>query len=297
MNIFNRINNIKSLAPEEQHTQLKELKASLSKQELRQIADEAHTIDPPWFRNALLKAVGVAPPKQIHKEQTEFVKGDVAYNVEEIRSDAVAESIGEIVHELSPIIGSLEVSATEEVLQYDSSRTKKEIERLQELVEMFSAWRRAEQQPNYRIVNIHSLVSGEIQRVIEKYTDAKIEINIEDNLSFNLDRSLTQTIILNALRNAVESTKQVVNRAPRGILVNSGLTDTHFWLSVIDDGIGLLESEAILFSSNFTTKVGNEGLGLSIVKKSISSMNGKWNLKNSKPYGAEFYFELPRGEY
>ncbi|KJF93404.1 hypothetical protein UB33_05730 [Photobacterium angustum] len=295
MTIFDIINEIKGLTPEAQHEQFKKLKTSLSKQELRQIADEAHTIDPPWFRNALLKAIELRTPILVDEAQPE-VKGDVAYNIEEIRSEAVAESIGQIVHELSPIIGSLELSAARELQSYDNSRTKREIGRLQEMVEMFSAWRRAEQRPNYRKVNVYSLVYDEVQRGCDKAPDIEIVVNIDDDLSFDLDCSLTQTIISNALRNAIESTKQVLHRSPRGILVSSGLTDTHFWLSVIDDGIGLPESEEVLLKSRYTTKVGNTGLGLSIVNKSISSMNGTWNLKNSLPNGAEFYFEIPRGE-
>ncbi|PSU62898.1 sensor histidine kinase [Photobacterium phosphoreum] len=300
MNILNVINNIRILPPEEQIKALSELKESLSEDEVTQIIQVASTINPPWFRNALLKAVNkirtITPLNESEKLIKEKVIDDNAYNIEEIKSEAVAESIGQIIHELSPIIGSLELAASKELILYDSSKTKNEIERLQELIDMFSAWKRAELRPNYRLVNIYSIVSEEVQRLEEKNSELSFVKNIDHELTFSLDVSLVRTIISNALRNAVESSKQVIGRDIGPIVINSGCMDRSLWLSVIDDGIGLSQSEEVLFQSRYTTKVGNSGLGLSIVKKSISSMKGVWNLKNSLPNGAEFYFEIPKGD-
>ena len=299
MTVIDIINKIRELPTEEQISALSELQSSLSGEQIRQIIETAPTLNPPWFRNALLKAVNqtkITPTTSKSKSLTkEDVSDDNAYNIEEIKSEAVADSIGQIIHELSPIIGSLEVAANREITSYNDSTTKSEIERLQELIDMFSAWKKSELRPNYRSVNIKSIVSEEVQRAKNKYMEVQFTINIDDELTFYLDSSLAKSIISNALRNAVESSKQIISRQLSPIIINSGCTDKYLWMSVIDDGIGLTESESVLLQSRYTTKAGNSGLGLSIVNKSISSMKGKWSLKNSIPNGAIFYFEIPKG--
>lgn len=74
--------------------------------------------------------------------------------------------------------------------------------------------------------------------------------------------------------------KLLTEKAP--IVVSAGITNKCFWLSIIDDGVGLPSDHDVLYKSRYTTKPGNRGLGLAIIGKAIHSLKGDWELKKSK---------------
>jgi len=297
MNIIEYLNELKTLNPERLIESLKTLKAKASSNELIEIKSLAENISPPWFKNAILSIVinqnEDVPQAPLSGEDN--IDYDSTYNIEEIKSEAVAESIGQIIHELDPIIGSLDMAARREVSDFDSSSIKIEIERLLDLIDVFSDWQKAEQTPSFEMISVYELVLAEVDRV-RSQSSVDFTLNISQELTASLDKSLTCFIISNALRNAVESSNSITLREKKSILINAGKTDSHFWLSIIDDGIGLQAEQEILFKSRYTTKAGNSGFGLTIVSKAIKSMGGTWGLKNSTPMGAEFYFDIPSKE-
>ena len=85
-------------------------------------------------------------------------------------------------------------------------------------------------------------------------------------------------------------------RIKKPILINSNTTNNSLWLSIIDDGLGLQEKSEELMKSRFTTKPGNQGLGLALINKAIKQLNGNWELTNSETGGAQFSFEIPKRE-
>ncbi|EGR0494215.1 HAMP domain-containing histidine kinase [Vibrio cholerae] len=289
------IASLRVLPPDEQLDRIKLLSTTESGETKKKILSIAETINPPWFRNALLQALKEesyqADPKVLISSHDED-----AYNVREIKSAAVAESIGHIIHELQPIIGSLELAATRELPDYKSSNTRNEVERLQDLLDLFAAWRKAEKKPNYKLLDINKVINEEVERAKSKNNGVEFDVSLPSDLSFELDNSLIRTVISNGLRNAVESSNQVVGRDVAPILIRSGCTDRNFWLSIIDNGVGLSGPVSTLVISRFTTKPGNSGFGLAIVAKSVESMQGTWKLQNSATDGAEFYIEIPRRE-
>lgn len=293
MNIVERLNELKRLSPDKQIEQIKKLKKDVTDRDIVKLRSLVESISPPWFKNAIQQIIIDRTLPEPIKRKEEPIEDDVAYNIEEIKSIAVAESIGHIIHELDPIIGSLDLAARREVNDFDNSTLKGEIERLFELMDSFVGWQKAEQSPNYKDVNIYRLVLEEVDRV-KDHANVEFIFNISQSLNFELDNSLTRFIVSNALRNAIESVDSVTGREIKPIIINAGVTDTFFWMSLIDDGIGLPAEQSIIFQSRYTTKPGNRGFGLSIVSKAIKSMKGDWKLQNSTLSGAEFYFEIPQ---
>lgn len=287
------IASLRVLPPDEQLDKIKLLRTTESGETKTKILAIAETINPPWFRNALLQALK-KEAYQVDSEVPISSHSEDAYNVREIKSAAVAESIGHIIHELQPIIGSLELAATKELPDYSRSNTRNEVERLQDLLDMFAAWRKAEQKPNYKLLDINKVINEEVARARTKNNGVEFDVSLPSDLSFELDNSLIRTVISNGLRNAVESSNQVVGRDVAPILIRADCTDRHFWLSIIDNGVGISSSESTLVKNRFTTKPGNSGFGLAIVDKSVESMQGTWKLQNSASDGAEFYIEIPR---
>ncbi|AKP74917.1 Autoinducer 2 sensor kinase/phosphatase LuxQ (plasmid) [Piscirickettsia salmonis] len=175
---------------------------------------------------------------------------------------------------------------------FERSVLKEELDRLEDTLLAFENWRKVEQTPNYRVVNIQEIVNREIQRLSD-LSSVDFTVTLSDDLTFDLDSVLFGIIVSNALRNAVESTNEITYREKAPIVVSAGITNKCFWLSIIDDGVGLPSDHDVLYKSRYTTKPGNRGLGLAIIGKAIHSLKGDWELKKSKLGGAEFYFELP----
>jgi nitrogen fixation/metabolism regulation signal transduction histidine kinase len=187
------------------------------------------------------------------------------------------------------------VFAEREISEYSKSKTKDELEKLNEVIETFEDWRRVEQSPKYKEVNVFEIISREVDRISLK-SQVNIDIFVAEDLMYVLSSSLLRIIISNGLRNAVESSNQPTARTKHSIVIKGGVTDKAIWICIIDDGLGLQNKSEVLLKSRHTTKPGNRGLGLAIIDKAVSSMSGSWTLSNSKPNGAELYFELPKRE-
>lgn len=228
----------------------------------------------------------------IESFDTTEIYHDNLENIEDIKSRAIAENLSLVIHELQPIIGSIDLFASQEIDNYENSKVANEIDCLRGLVEMFSAWKKAESLPFYKSVNIKALATEEIERLTPIYKGEIIN-NIREDLIFEVDISLLRAIISNALRNAYESTLLVKDRSPQKICINGDSTDKFLWISIIDDGVGLASEQANLLKVNNSTKSKGRGFGLAIVSKSLNAMKGILNLENSKPNGACFYFQIP----
>lgn len=303
MNIEEFLAEIKGLPPEKQIEAINVFFENSSLDDVRNIQNSINAISQLWLRNTISGYLNkYLNNTSLEKNSNSIIvnqvvdseEKDVIYNVEDIRSLAVSESLGQIIHELDPLIGSLEVAANKEIENYDNSRVKGEIIRLQELVDTFTAWKKSAETPNYQKLKIYNVISDEVER-IKQHADCKIIINIPTDLDFYVDNFMFRTIISNSLRNSTESHKLVVDRSANIIIISAGiLVNDSLWISIIDEGIGLPVDQTKLFKSRYTTKPGSRGFGLTIIAKSIQSMKGIWDLKDSSPFGAVFYFEIPR---
>lgn len=291
MKLLDLIRELQSLSPEKQIDRLKVLKESATTEELAILQIAALESGNAWLRSALLDITNsekIVATKQIQPQATEQV-----IDLDAVKSEARSESIGQIIHELDPIIGSICVFAKSEIPNFEDSKTKAELDKLNEVIEIFEDWRRVEQPPKYKDVNVFLEIEKEVARIFD-ISKVNIQIDFPKDLTFVLSPALFRIIISNALRNAVESSNQPTIREKHPIILRGSATDKFLWLSIIDDGLGLQDTKEVLLKSRYSTKPGNRGLGLAIVAKAINSVGGNWDLKNSKPYGAEFYFELPK---
>ncbi|MEZ8198175.1 sensor histidine kinase [Vibrio splendidus] len=215
-------------------------------------------------------------------------------DVDAIRGEAFAESISQVLHELEPLIGGLAFHASTEIDNFVDSKTSKELQLLEETMQSFEDWIKVEQSARFTKVEISKVVHDEIASLQSKF-GASISSTLSESLLFETDRSMFRIIISNALRNAIQATGSH-NFDSNPILVNAGVTDRELWVSIIDNGTGLKEEQSVLMKSKYTTKPGNRGLGLAILNKAVTALNGEWELKNGASRGAEFHLELPNRE-
>ncbi|GAB1044641.1 MAG: hypothetical protein SPiBPW_30100 [Shewanella algae] len=294
MKLDELLKQLKDLSPEKQIDCLNKIRLTANPKQKELIEFYADSADRPWLRSALL---GIANSSKVKVDvtdqaQLEGVDSEDIFDKDAIKSEAISESIGQVLHELEPIIGSLKVFAEREVNNYPISRVKHELDKLDEVLETFEDWRRVEQSPTFRNVNVYEIILTEVERISPK-SKVEIRIDVSKDLFYVLSPALLRIILSNALRNAVESSNQPTAREKNPIIIRGGSTADSVWFSIIDDGLGLKSEKAILLKSRHTTKPGNRGLGLAIINKAVISMGGKWNLVDSKPHGAELYFEVP----
>jgi signal transduction histidine kinase len=291
MNINSLLTELKNLRPDKQIEKLKEIEKNITPEQVATIEAAAKEANQPWLSSALQDIVSSSKQGPSKPASSPLDEGISDLNA--IRSEAVSDSIGQILHELEPIVGSIKLLAISEVNEFESSRIKHELMLLDELLETFENWRKVEQPPNYQEANLYDIIEKEWSRLQPK-SSVELTINISKELTFNLDPSLFRIVCSNALRNSIEACKGLTIREKKPILVNSNKTNSSLWLSIIDDGIGLQGKSDELMKSRFTTKPGNQGLGLALVDKAIKLLNGNWYLTKSKTGGAEFSFEIPK---
>lgn len=287
-----------SLLPHEQAAAIKHLKRSVSDGDIDDIRRVINKENSPWLKKmleGLIDGLRVGPPTE---QKGAMLEKDDLIDINAIKSEAISDSIGQVLHELDPIVGSINLYAKREVVNYKDSKIKSELERLEEIIKTFEDWRRVEQAPRYRSIMVYEVVEREMDRCLGE-SGNKITINLSKDLVFSVDGSLLRIIISNAIRNALESTLEVKDRVTLPILINGGLTDRCLWISVIDDGVGLKGELEVSFKNRFSTKPGHNGFGLAIVNKAISTLEGRWELSNStsSTRGAVFYFEVPIREF
>lgn len=284
---------LKSLSPDKQIEGLKALKETATPEEKQLIQLAAEDTRQPWLRSALLDIANANKVQAVN--EVNILASDELFDKEAVKSEAVSDSIGQMIHELDPIIGSIRVFAEKEIANFEYSKTKCELEKLNDVLETFEDWRKVEQSPKFREVKVFDEISKEVDRISFK-SKVDIQIDVHKDLVYVLSPALLRIIISNALRNAVESSNQTTTRERYPVIIKGGATDNFIWFSIIDDGQGLQGKAEMLLKSRYTTKPGNRGLGLAIVNKAVNSMGGNWDLKASKPHGAEFYFEIPKRE-
>ncbi|AXQ98794.1 sensor histidine kinase [Pseudoalteromonas piscicida] len=293
MDINSLLTELKNLRPDKQIEKLKEIAKSVTSEQISTIEAAAREANQPWLSSALQDIASSNKQGPLKPTQHQIEEGTDDLNA--IRSEAVSDSIGQIIHELEPIVGSIKLLAKSEVNDFESSGIKHELMLLDELLETFENWKKVEQPPNYKETNLFEIIEKEWSRLKKKST-VDLTINISKELTFNLDPSLFRIICSNALRNSIEACKEPTVRIKKPILINSNTTNNSLWLSIIDNGLGLQEKSEELMKSRFTTKPGNQGLGLALINKAIKQLNGNWELTNSETGGAQFSFEIPKRE-
>jgi len=293
MDIESLLSELKNLRPDKQIEKLKEIDQSVVPEQLAILEAAAREANQPWLTSALLDIV--SSKQQGPAKPNDSPPDSETHDLNAIRSEAVSEAIGQMIHELAPLIGSIRLLAKSEVSNFDSSGIKHELQLLSETLETFKNWQKVEQPPSYKETNLYEIIQSEWNRLKTK-SPVDLTINVSKDLSFYIDPSLFRIICSNALRNSIESCTTPTVRERKPILINSNITNNSLWLSIIDDGIGLQGKSEELMKSRFTTKVGNQGLGLALINKAINLLNGKCELKNSTTGGAEFTFEIPKKE-
>ncbi|MEQ9670157.1 sensor histidine kinase [Coleofasciculus sp. G2-EDA-02] len=146
-------------------------------------------------------------------------------------------------------------------------------------------------------------VSGTIDDIIELFEPflekSKIEIikNNSDTKAFILgSTALLEAIITNLLTNAINALIVEGSRTEgRQLLISTEIIESYVQIKILDNGLGIKDIKLNeIWLPGQTTKPEGTGLGLTIVKDSVTDLGGKVQaIAQGELGGAEFIIELP----
>jgi signal transduction histidine kinase len=199
---------------------------------------------------------------------------------------AVEDVTRQLLHEIEPIVGVLRLRAMEDVPDFETSRVKKELERLNGVIDALRSLSVAAQAGRREEIDLSALVRDVVAAEI---SDPAVSLSLAGPapMLMGADPKLLRLAIANGLRNAAEAT-MTNPEGGREIVVNWGQTDIENWLVIIDNGEGFSSPTEAAFSIGTTTKRNHFGMGLPTARQAMASMDGTASLSSGSRGGARF---------
>lgn len=129
----------------------------------------------------------------------------------------------------------------------------------------------------------------DVKKVAEQaYKSKKVKVVVEGSGTARADEAL-ESVFINLIRNAV------IHGGAKKVKISIKKSGKFLTIVVADDGCGIpAEAADHLFEEGYSYgKTANTGLGLYIVKKTISRYGGSIAVKKNKPHGAKFVLTIP----
>ncbi|MCX7834369.1 MAG: PAS domain S-box protein [Ignavibacteria bacterium] len=150
---------------------------------------------------------------------------------------------------------------------------------------------------SYTRVEINKLIK-EIVKLFEQSAKNKnlyLETRLySEEIITETDERILADILNNLVNNAIKFTKQ------GGVIIESKIDDSHFYIKVIDTGIGIPTSKFDLIfqefrqeSEGFSRSFEGSGLGLSLAKKFTELLGGKIEVSSTIGKGSTFTIKFP----
>jgi signal transduction histidine kinase len=247
-----------------------------------------------WIRGALRRALARISPQALSQGQSSLDGDDLpAAYAAQVYAEALETTASQLIHEIEPLLGTLRLAAEAEVQNFDQSNTRRNIDRLDDLLAALSRLRRAASAPKIEEFSLDELVQRHIQEVavpagIQTQKSGTQPCVVEGDIG------LVALCLANGLRNAIEATEaKGGDLAGIPITIAWGTTDKENWISVVDLGVGFKGSLHRAFDIGTTTKSGHLGMGLATAKQALTSMGGQVMLVPNER-GVRFEMRWPK---
>ncbi|MHC4406833.1 MAG: sensor histidine kinase [Planctomycetota bacterium] len=244
----------------------------------------------PWTKRALQRglrrAEGVADDDQANDAESDVERGRVI----EIHGRAVEETTRLILHEIEPIVGTLQLHAEREIDNYAGSSVARDIARLDEVLSALMTLNRAASTPKIETFDLYDLVSGIVE---DEKGDVDVELVGRQPLVVSGDPRLVGIAFRNGLRNSIEATLEAGHDELPPVTVSWGDTNREGWITILDRGKGLAAGFEHAFKIGRTTKPQHRGMGLATAKRAVESLGGTISLGPSEGHGARFEVRWP----
>ena len=113
----------------------------------------------------------------------------------------------------------------------------------------------------------------------------------KENITIKADKDRITSVFNNLMTNAIQS----IPEGKKGIIEVTVLKEKKWaQISIKDNGVGIPNEEIDrIFEPNFTTKSSGTGLGLAMVKNTITNIGGKITVNSTLNKGSTFILNLP----
>lgn len=228
--------------------------------------------------------------KQLRKSQIEMAQLE--------RETAWKEMAKQVAHEIKNPLTPMKLSIQQLLAAYRDKSPKfdsifekvtstiiTQVETLRNIASEFSNFARM---PKLNIERINLI--GSINEAINLFANEKLEIKFENNkdvIFINADSDHLNRTFINLIRNSIQA-------KARNITIDVSTNKDFSYVRIIDNGTGISgENFEKIFEENYTTKPEGMGLGLSITKRFLESINGKIVVEKSSDEGTTFLITIP----
>lgn len=256
-----------------------------------QVAIAVETV--PWVKTALIRALDrLVPYTTIADEpglKLENFSDAIARDIALKNGEEIASAF---MHEILPKLGFIRNSARKEIEDFESSETFKRIDSLEQLLNLIGKFRSVSKTPTISEFDLHDLIET-IE--LEHRCECHILLAGPKTLIVQGEPVRVHLAVSNGIRNAIDATRQLVAEDQGPIVISWGSTDSEYWISIVDSGIGLTGNISGMFNIGSSTKAGDHfGMGLPLAKQAISSLDGNVTLTPPVNGGARFEIKWPR---
>lgn len=191
---------------------------------------------------------------------------------------AVRTVTEQVLHQLNPLIGDVEMAASAEIKNFGASQTKVRIEQLKLQADAVRKLYIASQPAVFEEFDLATVIRNCLPNDLE-HNRCRLDFAGQAPLMVQADRSLVAVAVTNGLRNAIEASVPVASTDHKPpIVVNWGATDRDCWISIIDEGVGFPGNVEGAFRIGMSTKGGHGGHGLPQVRAAMLSLSGSAEL-------------------
>ena len=219
-------------------------------------------------------------PEELDKEIMEHAKGQ-----------AIEWIAGLLLHEIGSKLGLISLAASREVNSYEESHTKRHVQNLQTIFDAIEQLRKAVNPAQYEQFDLAELID-EISEIENEGNNVEYSLVGIRPMMITSSKQLIQLALCNGIRNAIEAVATLTPLAnlsnQPAIVITWGSSDTEYWISVIDDGLGITGFPKSFFEIGKSTKTGHPGFGLAIAKQALDTLGGKVTLAASTGRGAKY---------
>jgi signal transduction histidine kinase len=214
------------------------------------------------------------------------------------REAAWKEMAKQVAHEIKNPLTPMKLALQQLIISYkDKSKdfdklfekvSHTVLNQIDNLNQIASEFSRFAKMPSLKIetVNMLSVLNDTTNMYIREKASIKINTVLNEAI-IDADVSQLRRMFINLIRNSIQADATIIT-------IDLKASDANFTILFSDDGKGIIESEREkIFDEHFTTKNQGMGLGLSLAKRFMTSINGEINLSSSSPQGTTFVIVFP----
>jgi len=253
----------------------------------------------PWIRSALES--GIARAAGAPSERVEEFDGAPLTSDDELAAEVYARATEELtdrfVHEVRPLLGLARLYASQEIPDYERSKTSAALTQLQDLLTAIDTLGRVSASPRFAEVDLSTLLTEIASACADEIAGAGFPVRepLLDGPSptyVRTDRDLLCVAFRNGLRNAIEASISCVEP----VVISWGQSKSEYWISILDFGDGVPVDIPGVFEIGSTSKDNHLGMGLAIAQRAVATLGGSVVLDSVADGATRFDLKVPREE-